>query len=169
VRSAEHPVPAASPLGPSSRREEVARCAVFLAWADAAYRTGADLVVDGASSSVLPVPHRRRHTDQRGPPVMLTRHGTMATDRPARYAKQLAGHWARRGTSGEEDGATVIRFETGQVVVLHPEDRLLRIEASVPDDVDADPDRFARVVSEHLQRFGQREELEVVWNPPLTA
>lgn len=96
---------------------------------------------------------------------MLTRHGTMTTDRPARYAKQLAGHWARKGSAGVEDGATVIRFETGQVVVLRPEDAVLRIEASVPEA--DDPDRFARVVAEHLQRFGQRDELEVVWDPPL--
>ena len=68
---------------------------------------------------------------------MQTRHGTMATDRPERYAKQLAGHWARKGSSGEEDGATVIRFETGQVVRMRPDAGLLRVEASVPDGADA--------------------------------
>ncbi len=92
---------------------------------------------------------------------MPTRHGTMKTDRPERYAKQLAGHWARKGSAGEEDGVTVIRFETGQVVALRAEPGLLRIEASVADGGDAD--RFAQVVAEHLQRFGQRDELEVAW------
>ncbi len=96
---------------------------------------------------------------------MLTRHGTMSTDRPARYAKQLAGHWARKASTSEEDGAIVIHFETGQVVVLRPEETLLRIESSVPQD--GDPDRFARVVAEHLQRFGARDELEIIWEPPL--
>jgi hypothetical protein len=38
---------------------------------------------------------------------------------------------------------------------------VLQVEAAVPDDGDAD--RFARVVAEHLQRFGTREELDVVW------
>ncbi len=93
---------------------------------------------------------------------MLTRHGTMATERPERYAKQLAGHWARKGSAGEEDGATVIRFATGQVVVLRAEPGVLRVEASVPED--GDPDRFAQVVKEHLERFGTRDELEVVWS-----
>lgn len=93
---------------------------------------------------------------------MLTRHGTMATERPERYAKQLAGHWARKGSAGEEDGATVIRFDTGQVVVLRAEPGVLRVEASVPED--GDPDRFAQVVKEHLERFGTRDELEVVWS-----
>ncbi len=32
---------------------------------------------------------------------MLTRYGTMPTERPERYAKQLAGHWARKGSSGK--------------------------------------------------------------------
>lgn len=49
----------------------------------------------------------------------------MATDRPERCAKQLAGHWASKATVTE------------------------------------DLDRWAQVVA--LQRFGQRDELEVVW------
>jgi hypothetical protein len=95
---------------------------------------------------------------------MPSRHGSMTTERPERYAKQLAGHWARKGSAGEEDGATVIRFDTGQVVVLRAEPGVLRIEASVPDGADAD--RFAHVVKEHLERFGQRDELDVTWETP---
>jgi hypothetical protein len=93
---------------------------------------------------------------------MPTRRGTMTTDRPERYAKQLAAHWARKGSAGEEDGATVIRFETGQVVVMRAEPGRLQIEASVPEG--GDPERFALVVKEHLERFGQRDELDVVWD-----
>ena len=95
---------------------------------------------------------------------MQTRHGTMATDRPERYAKQLAGHWARKGSTGVEDGATVIRFESGQVVRMWPDAGRLRVEASVPDGGDAD--RFAQVVKDHLERFGARAELDVVWDDP---
>lgn len=98
---------------------------------------------------------------------MQTRHGTMATERPERYAKQLADHWARKGSAGDEDGATVIRFDTGQVVRMRPESGQLRVEASVPED--GDPDRFAQVVKDHLERFGQREELDVVWEPAETS
>lgn len=39
---------------------------------------------------------------------------------------------------------------------------VLAVEVSVPDG--ADLDRFARVVKEHLERFGQRDELNVVWS-----
>jgi hypothetical protein len=105
---------------------------------------------------------------------MRTKHGSMPTDRPERYAKQLAGHWAARGTVTEEDGATVLRWETGQVITLHPVDGALDIQVSLTDDAvspprgdrpsgPADLDSFADVVAAHLERFGQRDELHVVW------
>lgn len=87
----------------------------------------------------------------------------MATARPERYAKQLAGHWSRKGSAVDEDGALVLRFDTGQVVAMRPADGILELEVSVPED--GDVDRFAQVVKEHLERFGQRDELEVVWSP----
>jgi hypothetical protein len=91
-----------------------------------------------------------------------TIHGSMATDRPGRYAKQLASHWANRGPVTDDDGATVMRWTTGQVIVMRPVDGALEVEVSVPDD--ADIDRFAQVVKDHLERFGQRDELNVVWS-----
>jgi len=63
---------------------------------------------------------------------MQTRTGAMATDRPERYAKQLASHWARRGPATDEDGATVLRWETGQVIVLRPVEGALEVEARCP-------------------------------------
>jgi len=93
---------------------------------------------------------------------MQTRTGAMATDRPERYAKQLASHWAKRGPATEEDGATVLRWETGQVIVMRPAECALEVAVSVPNDADAD--RFAQVVKDHLERFGQRDELDLVWD-----
>jgi len=93
---------------------------------------------------------------------MNSRHGSMPTDRPERYAKQLASHWSARGTVSTVDGATVLAFDTGQVIVLRPEPGVLRIEVTVPADDDID--RFAQVVKVHLERFGKRAELEVVWS-----
>ncbi len=92
---------------------------------------------------------------------MQTRTGSMATDRPERYAKQLTSHWSKRGRSSEEDGATVMRWGTGQVIVLRPVDAALEIEVSVPDD--SDVAQFSRVVKDHLERFGRHDELNVVW------
>jgi hypothetical protein len=88
--------------------------------------------------------------------------GTMATDRPERYAKQLVSHWSKRGPVTEEDGTTVQRWETGQVIRLTPAEGVLEVEIIVSEGDDAA--RFAQVVKEHLERFGgQRDELEVVW------
>jgi hypothetical protein len=96
--------------------------------------------------------------------VMRTKRGTMPTDRPERYAKQLASHWARRGEQVEDGTATTLTFETGQVVVLRPADGRLDLEVSVPDEGELTVDRWAQVVAEHLQRFGQRDELHVTWD-----
>ncbi len=93
---------------------------------------------------------------------MTTVNGTMATDRPERYAKQLVSHWAKRGPVTTEDGATVQRWDTGQVIALRPGDGVLEVEITVVDGDDAA--RFAQVVKEHLERFGQRDELNVVWH-----
>jgi hypothetical protein len=92
---------------------------------------------------------------------MQTMTGLMATDRPERYAKQLTSHWEARGPVTDEDGATVQRWTSGQVLRLTPAEDGLRIEVSVPDGEDLD--RFAEVVKVHLERFGRRGELQVTW------
>ena len=55
---------------------------------------------------------------------MKTQTGTMPTDRPARYAKQLLSHWSERGTltqDGTQDGtASTLDWHTGQVLTLTP-------------------------------------------------
>jgi hypothetical protein len=93
---------------------------------------------------------------------MTTKTGTMATERPERYAKQLFSHWARRGEQTDEGGASTFRFtESGNAVTLRPQEGLLHVQIDVPEGNDAD--RFAQVVADHLQRFGQKDELEVAW------
>ena len=93
---------------------------------------------------------------------MTSKTGRMATDRAARYAKQLASHWERKTEQATADDATILTFESGNVVVLRPADGVLEVEVSVADG--GDLDRFAQVVADHLQRFGQRDELEVTWS-----
>jgi len=93
---------------------------------------------------------------------MTTVTGSMATDRPARYAKQLVSHWSERGPATVEDGATVQRWDNGNVIVLRPADGVLEVEVSVGPEGDAE--RFAQVVKDHLERFGSRDELNVVWD-----
>jgi hypothetical protein len=93
---------------------------------------------------------------------MQTVTGRMVTDRADRYAKQLFSHWSARGEVTEEDGVSVQRWPDGQVIVLRPVEGALVVEVSVPDGGDAQG--FGDVVKRHLERFGQRDELEVVWD-----
>ena len=91
----------------------------------------------------------------------MSKHGTMATDRPERYAKQLASHWSEKATVTEDAGTTTLVMGNGNTVALRPSDGTLEIEAAVAPD--GDLDRWAQVVADHLQRFGQRDELIVAW------
>lgn len=93
---------------------------------------------------------------------MPTVNGTMATDRPERYARQLVSHWAERGPVTTENGATIQRWHTGQELVLRPVDGALEVEITVVEGDDAA--RFAQAVKAHLERFGQRAELDLVWH-----
>ena len=86
----------------------------------------------------------------------------MATDRPERYAKQLASHWSEKATGSEDSGTTTLVMGNGSTAALRPVDGALEVDVTVPDG--GDLDRWAQVVADHLQRFGQRDELEVVWS-----
>ena len=48
------------------------------------------------------------------------------------------------------------------MILLRPVAGALEVEVTVAEGEDAA--RFAQVVKEHLERFGQRDELDVVWN-----
>jgi hypothetical protein len=90
--------------------------------------------------------------------------GSMATERPERYARQLASHWATRGPVTVDREVTTMRWATGQIIVMRVVEGALAIEVSVPDGIDLE--HFAQVVKEHLERFGRRAELNVVWSAP---
>ncbi|MCH8614153.1 DUF2218 domain-containing protein [Arsenicicoccus dermatophilus] len=88
--------------------------------------------------------------------------GRMPTDRAERYARQLAGHWATRCTATQDpDGSTRLTMADGGVVLLTPTPGALEIRLEDPG--------FARVVAAHLERFGQRAQLHVTWDPDLSG
>ncbi len=89
--------------------------------------------------------------------------GIMPTDRPERHAKQLMSHWSERGTLSEDGASSRLDWHDGQVLVLTPRKGSLDIEVAVPDGEDVV--QFAEVVARHLERFGQRDELTVTWEP----
>jgi hypothetical protein len=82
--------------------------------------------------------------------------GSIETPRGGRYAKQLAGHWRDKASVTEgSDGSVAFEMENGARVRLTPTLTGLRVEASSIE--------FGEVVRRHLERFGTRESLVLVW------
>jgi hypothetical protein len=84
----------------------------------------------------------------------------VATDAPARYAKQLVAHLGRKVSFSTEGATSTAAFgdTTGQVVVG---DGVLTLLVSGPDAEGVT--RVEHVLGSHLERFGQRNELTVTW------
>jgi len=85
----------------------------------------------------------------------------VATDRAARYGKQLASHLGRRATAewDEQAGNGWIDFGETRAELTAGADTLhIRLSAA-PDAVA----RMEDVVGRHLVRFGSRDELTVQW------
>jgi hypothetical protein len=93
-------------------------------------------------------------------PTPLTAHAVVSTDAPERYAKQLVAHLGRRVEFATE-GATSTAAIAGGTGVIEVGDGVLTLRAEAPDAETLD--RVQAVLGRHLERFGQRNELTVVW------
>ncbi|GAB4013891.1 DUF2218 domain-containing protein [Nocardioides ultimimeridianus] len=85
--------------------------------------------------------------------------GFSATDRAARYGKQLASHLGRKHGSTwseDEERGTITFGEGGAELVATPEG--LEIVVTGPD-----LDTLEDVVGRHLVRFGEKDELTIAW------
>lgn len=85
----------------------------------------------------------------------------VTTDRPARYAKQLASHLGRRAQTSwdEETGVGGIVFENGTGTLSAAEGALLLSVETDPGNLEF----LEGIVGRHLVRFGTRDELVVEW------
>lgn len=85
----------------------------------------------------------------------------VATDRPARYAKQLAAHMGRKIEAhwSEETGRGTLTFATGTATLAAEPDALLLAVEGETENLPGLED----VVGRHLVRFGTRDELVVAW------
>jgi hypothetical protein len=89
---------------------------------------------------------------------------TVATAAPERYAKQLASHLGRRCEIREEaDGIRVVLADTGDCLLAAREGALDLLATAVGAE---ELERVTHVVGSHLERFGQRNELQVHWRRP---
>lgn len=86
---------------------------------------------------------------------------SVATDRPGRYAKQLAAHLSRRLTTSwdEAAGRGWVELGDGRADLVATDGALeLRIDCG-----SAELARFEDVLGRHLVRFGTKDELIVEW------
>jgi uncharacterized protein len=90
----------------------------------------------------------------------LTARADVATDTPERYAKQLVSHLGRK-TEFTTEGATSTAPIAGGTGVIEIGDGVLTLLAEAPDGETLA--RVQDVLGRHLERFGQRNELTVVW------
>ncbi|MFF1792768.1 DUF2218 domain-containing protein [Kitasatospora sp. NPDC058263] len=85
----------------------------------------------------------------------------VATDRSARYAKQLAAHMGRKIEAdwSEETGRGTLTFGRGTATLEAAPDALLLTVEGETENLPGLED----VVGRHLVRFGARDELVVSW------
>jgi hypothetical protein len=91
---------------------------------------------------------------------MPTSRARVATERPDRYAKQLADHLGQRIAPVVEPGGVLLVFSRGSCVLV-PAPNYLLLTASAADD--GALGAVEEVVSRHLERIGQRDALAVGW------
>jgi hypothetical protein len=86
----------------------------------------------------------------------------VATDRPHRYAKQLASHLGRRSqtTWDEESGEGSLLFQNGGKGSLTATEGALLLTLETESE---HLDLLEGVVGSHLVRFGSKDELVVEW------
>jgi hypothetical protein len=93
---------------------------------------------------------------------MARSHARVATDRPNRYAKQLASHFGRKIEThwDEETGQGSLSFGFGTAAMTATPDALLLVVEGDADDLE----RLEGVVGRHLVRFGAKDELVAEWH-----
>lgn len=94
-----------------------------------------------------------------------TRTALVATDAPARYAKQLGSHLGRKMTLTETDRGPhlAMSFEGEDATCLMDTTAADTLGLHVDAVTEQAADRMAHVVGSHLERFGAKAELQVTW------
>lgn len=91
---------------------------------------------------------------------MVNSRAAVATDRPERYARQLASHFDHKIEVRHEDAGPRLYFDGGNCLLSAADDTLVLVAHA---DDEASLRRVEHVVGSHLERFGQRDGLTVAW------
>ena len=85
----------------------------------------------------------------------------VATDKAARYRKQLTAHLGRKTEVVESDDATILLFVDGQCTMACIESGLL---LTVSADSARGQKHVEDVIARHLERLSTKDYLSVVWD-----
>lgn len=114
------------------------------------------------SAAPLPTPDEATVAPAAGHDRPIGSRADVATDSPARYAKQLMSHLGRKlaftGDATTTPATTVIGSATAGIVVGEG-----ALTLWVTGDDEPSVERAEHVLGSHLERFGQREALTVTW------
>jgi hypothetical protein len=94
--------------------------------------------------------------------LTVTAQSLVVTDRPARYAEQIAKHFGHKCETQWSGDSGFVAFEAGRCE-MHAENGGLRLAVAAPS-----ADRLAQiqdVVKRHLERWGEKDALRVAWTP----
>lgn len=85
------------------------------------------------------------------------------TERAERYGRQLCEHFAHKIEASWDAARGVAHFEPAGTGHLQATDDALVLEAVA--DTEEGLQRVQAVLADHVERFGRRAELAVVWEP----
>jgi hypothetical protein len=94
-------------------------------------------------------------------PARLASRADVATDAPARYAKQLLSHLGRKVEFTEGPAGTWTARILGSATRITVGNGVLVLEAEGPDEESVA--RIEHALGDHLERFGQRKSVTVEW------
>jgi hypothetical protein len=84
----------------------------------------------------------------------------VATTKPSAYLKQLCRHFGHKVPVTFDDDHGRIEFDFGTCELSRQQDALL-LGAWAPTSDELE--RVEQVIASHLERFGRRDELQVIW------
>lgn len=91
----------------------------------------------------------------------------VASDRPARYGKQLASHFSSKlethWDAEDSRGRLIFSGELSGEVEMIAGDGVLLLQIETEQ---GNIEQLEKVVGSHLVRFGSRDQLEVTWKRP---
>lgn len=97
---------------------------------------------------------------------MFESHAEVGIDRPSRWAKQLGDHFAHKTEVEETPRGRLIHFSVGDGYISASDTAVLLIATG---ETEAQVGQVQDVLARHLERFAQREAIQVSWSETTPA